>query len=47
MDILYRSGFAFLRELGDGLVEFENKFTGLRVIYDTKTGTRTAGEAVI
>ena len=47
MDILYRSGFAFLRELGGGLVEFENKFTGLRVIYDTKTGAKTVGEAAI
>ena len=41
MDALYRSGFAFLRELAPGLVEFENKFTGLRIIYDVKTKTRT------
>ena len=47
MDILYKSGFAFFRDHGNGLVEFENKFTGLRVIYDTKTGAKTVGEAAI
>ena len=47
MDIIYKSGFAFLRELGDGRVEFENKFTGLRLVYDTKTGKRTAKECAI
>lgn len=47
MDILYNSGFAFLRDLGGGLVEFENKFTGLRLVYDVKTGTKTVKEAAI
>jgi len=47
MDIIYKSGFAFLRELGDGRVEFENKFTGLRLVYDTKTGRRTVQECAI
>ena len=47
MDMIYKSGFAFLRDLGGGLVEFENKFTGLRLVYDTKTGTRTVKEAAI
>ena len=47
MDIIYASGFAFLRDLGGGLVEFENKFTGLRLVYNVKTGTKTVGEAVV
>lgn len=47
MDILYNSGFAFLRDLGGGLVEFENKFTGLRLVYDVKTGTKMVKEAAI
>lgn len=40
MDIIYKSGFAFLRELSPGIIEFENKFTGLRLVYNTKTHTR-------
>ena len=47
MDILYNSGFAFFRDHGNGMIEFENKFTGLRVIYDVKTGATMAGEAAI
>lgn len=47
MDILYNSGFAFLRDLGNGRIEFENKFTGLRLVYDVKTGTKVVGEAAI
>lgn len=47
MDIIYASGFAFLRDLGNGCVEFENKFTGLRLVYDVKTGTKMVKEAVI
>jgi len=47
MDMIYASGFAFLRNLGGGLVEFENKFTGLRLVYDVKTGTKMVGEAAI
>lgn len=46
MDILYKSGFAFFRELAPGLVEFENKFTGLRVVYDVKSGKTTARETL-
>ena len=46
MDILYKSGFAFFKDHGDGVVEFENKFTGLRVVYDTKTGKRTVREVL-
>jgi hypothetical protein len=45
VDALYKSGFAFFRELAPGLVEFENKFTGLRIIYDVKSGTKTVREA--
>lgn len=44
MDKLYISGFAFFRELAPGVIEFENKFTGLRLIYDVKTGTKTVRE---
>lgn len=47
MDMLYKSGFAFLREIAPGVIEFENKFTGLRVIYDVATGKETVGEAAI
>lgn len=47
MDMIYKSGFAFLRDLGNGCIEFENKFTGLRLVYDVKTGTKTAKEAAI
>lgn len=47
MDMLYKCGFAFLRELGSGLVEFENKFTGLRLVYDVKNGTKMVKEAAI
>lgn len=47
MDMLYKSGFAFLRELGDGKIEFENKFTGLRLVYNVRTGEKTVGEATI
>lgn len=47
MDILYRSGFAFFRDHGNGVIEFENKFTGLRLVYDVKTGTKVVVEAAI
>ncbi|MBO5970763.1 MAG: hypothetical protein J6S14_19995 [Clostridia bacterium] len=47
MDILYNSGFAFLRDLGNGCIEFENKYTGLRLVYNVKNGTRTVREAAI
>lgn len=47
MDALYKSGFAFLRELEPGIIEFENKFTGLRLIYNVKNGTRTVREVAI
>ena len=47
MDILYNSGFAFLRDLGNGCIEFENKFTGLRLVYNVKSGTKTVKEAAI
>lgn len=44
MDIIYASGYAFFRDLGNGIIEFENKFTGLRLVYNTKTGERTVKE---
>lgn len=47
MDMLYKSGFAFLRDLGNGCIEFENKFTGLRLVYDVRTGEKIVGEAAI
>ena len=34
---LIKSGFAFFRALDDYRTIFENKFTGLRVIYDSRT----------
>lgn len=47
MDILYKSGYAFFRDLDGGKIEFENKFTGLRLVYNVRTGEKTVGEAVI
>ena len=47
MDNLYKSGFAFFADRGGGVIEFENKFTGLRLVYDIKTGTKTVGEAAV
>lgn len=47
MEALYKSGFAFLRELAPGLVEFENKFTGLRLVYNVKNGAKMVKEAAI
>lgn len=44
MDMIYKSGFAFFRDHGNGMIEFENKFTGLRLLYDVKTGTKTIKE---
>ena len=47
MDILYASGFAFLREVKPGLVEFENKFTGLRITYNIENGMKVVGEVAV
>ena len=38
------SGYAFFRDHGNGVIEFENKFTGLRVVYDVKRGTTMVKE---
>lgn len=43
MDKIYKSGFAFLRELAPGVIEFESKFTGLRIVYNVKNGTIVPG----
>ena len=47
MDIIYASGFAFLRDCGNGIIEFENKFTGLRLLYDVKSGRKSVKECAI
>ena len=47
MDALYKSGFAFLRELAPGVIEFENKYTGLRLVYNVKNGTKTVRNSAI
>lgn len=47
MDIIYASGFAFFKDLGNGMIEFENKFTGLRLVYNVRTGERTVKECAI
>lgn len=47
MDMIYKSGFAFLRDLGNGKIEFENKFTGLRLVYDVRTGEKSVKECAI
>lgn len=44
MDAIYKSGFAFFADHGNGVVEFENKFTGLRLLYDVKSGTKMVKE---
>lgn len=44
MDTIYKSGFSFFKDHGDGVVEFENIFTGLRLLYDVKTGTKMVKE---
>lgn len=45
MENLYKCGFAFFRDHGNGMIEFENKFTGLRLVYNVRTGEKTVGEA--
>lgn len=47
MDKIYASGFAFLREVEPGLIEFENKFTGLRLVYNVRTGQKSVEECAI
>lgn len=47
MENLYRSGFAFFADRGNGHIEFENKFTGLRLIYNVRTGEKSVKEAAI
>ena len=44
---LYKSGFAFFKEVAPGLIEFENKFTGLRIVYNVRTGEKSVGECAI
>lgn len=39
MRALIRGGFTFLKELDNGKILMENKFTGLRVIYDEQDDT--------
>jgi hypothetical protein len=39
MNTLFASGFDFLREDGEENVIMENRFTGLRVLFHTRTGT--------
>lgn len=47
MDDLYKCGFAFFRDHGNGKIEFENKFTGLRLVYDVRTGEKSVKECAI
>ncbi len=48
MKQLFASGFCFLRERGDGLIELENKFTGLRLLVNERTGKYAViGEEVL
>lgn len=37
MKTLVNSGFAFLKELNNGEILMENKFTGLRLIFNENT----------
>ena len=47
MDNLYKSGFAFFADRGGGIIEFENKFTGLRLVYNVRTGEKSVKECAI
>lgn len=47
MDNLYKSGFAFFADRGGGVIEFENKFTGLRLLYNVRTGEKSVKECAI
>lgn len=47
MDNLYKSGFAFFADRGGGIIEFENKFTGLRLFYNVRTGEKSVKECAI
>lgn len=39
MALLINCGFCFFAELDEYRTIFENKFTGLRLIYDSRTGS--------
>ena len=47
MENLYKCGFAFFRDHGNGVIELENKFTGLRLFYDVRTGVKSIKECAI
>lgn len=44
MALLIDCGFCFFAELDEYRTIFENKFTGLRLIYDSRTGGREVME---
>lgn len=39
MNILVKSGFTFFKDLENGKIILENKFSGLRLLYDEQSGT--------
>lgn len=47
LKILNACGFCFFRQLDGHRAELENKFTGLRVIFDASTATYTVKEAIL
>ena len=46
-EVLHNSGFCFFRRIDDSKVELENKFTGLRVVFNEDDGTFVAGKVVV
>ena len=46
-EILYKSGFCFLLRLDADRIVLENKFTGLLLIFNERTGAHTIGEAIL
>ena len=45
LETIVNSGYAFLKQLNDSKTIFENKFTGLRLVYDFNLGSYQVIEA--
>jgi len=47
LKVLVSCGFCFFRQLDEHRAELENKFTGLRVIFDAAADRYTVKEAIL
>lgn len=47
LEVLFKSGFCFFRQIDEKRVELENKFTGLRLIWDAENCTKTVKEGAV